>query len=156
MNSLSQEASDLSTSARAGEREATWRHSDESPDHPALVADHARQGLVCSVEHQRAQACAIRSNSPLWLGSMDCDVHRIVPKRQRQDVQEFTSSARIGIGNGFVYHAPIMLTATNFPRVLGIPFSVLGQTPIKAAPRSPEIRFYSKRIGVFGDYGVVS
>jgi hypothetical protein len=94
----------------------TGWHNDEATDHPALMADHARNGPICGVEHQRPKARTIGSNTSSWPRPMNRDVHRIVPKRPGQNLQEFTTRRWIGISNGFVYHLQIMLTATNRQR----------------------------------------
>jgi hypothetical protein len=113
---LTQETADLSTQTRTREREAAGGDGDEATDHLTLVTDHTRNRLVGCVEHQRTQARTIGSDSPPWPGPVNCHVHRIVPKRHGQGFQEFRASQRIGISNGFVYHAQIMLTTTNLER----------------------------------------
>ena len=87
---------------------------------------------------------------------MDCDVHRIVPKRQRQGFQQFPAGSLIGIGDGFVYHGLIMLTATNSPCVPGAAFSVPSPTPSMPAIGDSDCRPSSKRTGVLGLFGLVS
>ena len=117
---LAQKTPDLSAETRAGEGKTAWRDRNETPDHLALVADHARDRPPRRIEYERAQSGAIRSDPPLRPRSMDRDIHRIVSKRLGQGLQEFSAGARIRIRNGFVYHSPVMLTATNLPRVPGV------------------------------------
>ena len=87
---------------------------------------------------------------------MNCDVHRIVSKRQRQRFQQLPAGCLIGIGDGFVYHGLIMLSATNSPRVSGAAFSVLGPTPSMPETGASDFRSNSKRTGVRGLFGLVS
>ena len=110
---------ELTNQTRAGERKGARRHHDETADNPALVADHSRDGLDCSVEHEGAQSGTIRANTSLRLATMNRHVYWIVAKGLRQNIQELTTSARIGIGDGFVYHRPAMVPATHRPRAVG-------------------------------------
>ena len=87
---------------------------------------------------------------------MNGDIHRIVAKSQRQGFQQFPACGLIGIGDGFVYHGLVMLTATNSPRVPGAALSVPGPISSMPATRNPDFRSNSKRTDVRGLCGLVS
>ena len=154
-STLTDQASDLSAKLLPGHREGTRRDNDEATHDPVLMANHACNRLIRAIEHQRAQSRAIRANSPPWIGSMNRNVHRIVTKRERQGFQEFPACGGIGINNGFVYHAPIMLTATKQPRVPDILSATPGLLLISASQAIFEILTRAKRSADFGPVGPV-
>ena len=111
-SALSQKTPNLATQAWTRQREATRWHQDETADDPSLVADHTGDGLARRIENERPQTGPIRANPSLGPGTMNCDIHRIVPERQRERVEKLSTLSQIGIGNRFVYHPTGMLTGT--------------------------------------------
>ena len=142
-STLVQKTPELSSPGGTRQRVQPRRERNPAPGHPSIVSNDPRFGRLMIVQDQRLQTRTIGAHPTGRPGAMQRQVHRVVPERPRQDLDEVGAVLRIGRLHGVLYHARAMLLRFRATRVrpvlLLLPaVALLGAlpsaTPGRAAP----------------------